>query len=254
MKTISGIYKLINRSNGKYYVGSSKNIESRWRSHRYELKHNKHKNVKMQSDWNKGDVFEFVIVEEIKLSDKDKLLQRYINMNALRRVDYYIEKDMILPAILLIAEQHYLDIAKHQVDTNYQRCYQADGGELTYISKQKISKALKGRKFSEEHKQKIAYANTKRIYSEVTRRKIGDFSKQRVHSEMTKRKISLSSKNVDHDKNIYRFTHIKTMEQYIGTRNQFRNKYNYSHSGLRNIIRGKYKTYPVWKVDVIKSI
>ena len=37
----AGIYKITNVINGKYYLGSSKNISSRYRSHLYTLKNNK---------------------------------------------------------------------------------------------------------------------------------------------------------------------------------------------------------------------
>lgn len=253
MKVISGIYKIINRVNGKYYVGSSKNILSRWKSHRYELSHNCHKNVRLQNDYNRGDTFEYMIIESITLNDIDRCMKMYGVMNKLRRVEYYIKNNMMLPAILLIAEQLYLDIAKQQPDTNYQQCYQADGGELSDESRKKISESLKGRVFSDQHRAKIGEANKGRVYSEVTRRKIGVASSNRTHSQTTKDKIAEKSKHLDHDKNIYRFIHIKTKEEFIGTRNQFRNKYDYSHDGVRNIIRGKYKTYPVWSADIVSD-
>lgn len=251
MKVTSGIYKIVNKVNGKYYVGSSKNIESRWKSHRYELRRNCHKNVRLQSDYNRGDEFEYVMVESITLNDVDRLMKMYGDMGKLRRVEYYIKNDMMLPAILLIAEQLYLDIAKQHSDTNYQQCYQADGGELSEESRNKISESLKGRVFSDQHRAKIGEANKGRVYSEVTRRKIGVASSNRTHSQITKDKIAEKSRCIDHDKNIYKFTHVKSGEVFIGSRNSFRIKYEYSHDGVRKIIRGRFKTYPVWTVELV---
>ena len=37
-----GIYTIKNIINGKFYLGSSKNIEKRWNRHLYELRNNRH--------------------------------------------------------------------------------------------------------------------------------------------------------------------------------------------------------------------
>lgn len=49
----SGIYIILNKLNGKKYVGSSKNIYSRWMKHRALLRINKHYNPHLQNAWNK---------------------------------------------------------------------------------------------------------------------------------------------------------------------------------------------------------
>ncbi len=41
----SGIYQILNRINGKMYIGASKNIEERFKKHKCELKHDKHVNI-----------------------------------------------------------------------------------------------------------------------------------------------------------------------------------------------------------------
>lgn len=50
---ISGIYKITNTVNGKAYVGSSKNIQKRFKTHMYALDSNEHHSVKLQRAWNK---------------------------------------------------------------------------------------------------------------------------------------------------------------------------------------------------------
>src|SRR3989304_1436717 len=67
-KKISGIYKIINKTNGKYYVGSSNDIIGRWFTHKSQLNRNNHCNPHLQRAWNKygKDNFEFIIVEEKK--------------------------------------------------------------------------------------------------------------------------------------------------------------------------------------------
>ncbi len=88
---ISGIYKIVNKVNGKYYVGSSVNIcgnrrGTRWKRHIWDLNRNKHGNDYLQRAWNKHgkNVFEFVLIE------------------------------ICLPHNLLSLEQKYLDIAKNE--------------------------------------------------------------------------------------------------------------------------------------------
>ena len=80
---ISGIYKIVNKINNKYYIGSSKNIiQSRWKHHKTILKNKNHFNHHLQSSWNKygSDNFEFVIIET---ASKEKLMeveQKYLNI------------------------------------------------------------------------------------------------------------------------------------------------------------------------------
>jgi len=45
---ISGIYKIINKIDGKYYVGSSQDINKRWNSHLNKLNKNNHINIHLQ--------------------------------------------------------------------------------------------------------------------------------------------------------------------------------------------------------------
>lgn len=50
---MKGVYKIINTINGKFYVGSSKNIPSRISRHFYELKRNSHHSAYFQRAYNK---------------------------------------------------------------------------------------------------------------------------------------------------------------------------------------------------------
>lgn len=61
-----GIYCIENLINHKKYIGQSRNVEMRWRSHRSELRRNIHGNDYLQKAWNKygEDNFQFYILEE----------------------------------------------------------------------------------------------------------------------------------------------------------------------------------------------
>ena len=62
---MGGIYSILNKVNGKIYVGQSTNIKKRLNHHRNALKRNAHHNQHLQSSWNKyGEkAFEFNVLE-----------------------------------------------------------------------------------------------------------------------------------------------------------------------------------------------
>jgi group I intron endonuclease len=69
MKTM-GIYKIFNKVNNKYYIGSSNNIKRRWRDHKKMLRGNRHDNIYLQNSWNKygENNFDFIVIDNIKKS------------------------------------------------------------------------------------------------------------------------------------------------------------------------------------------
>jgi len=73
----SGIYKITNLKSGKFYIGSSKDIEFRWSEHKKHLNGNYHINKKLQNAWNfyGKENFEFTIVELVS-NDETFLLKR----------------------------------------------------------------------------------------------------------------------------------------------------------------------------------
>ena len=126
---VSGIYKIVNRINGKYYVGSSLNTYVRWTNgHRRHLRRNNHENKHLQSAWNKygEDNFNFSVVEVVASPTADKLLG---------------------------VEQVYLNIAKTETDKCYNKNFVASGG---YIYPKP---PMSGRKHTLESKLKNSASN-----------------------------------------------------------------------------------------------
>lgn len=70
-----GIYEILNKTNDKRYIGSSKDIETRFKVHLSLLKCNKHFNKHLQSAWNKygEEAFEFNATE---LCEQEELFIR----------------------------------------------------------------------------------------------------------------------------------------------------------------------------------
>lgn len=110
-----GIYKIINKVDGKYYVGSSKNMfaipDGRWYRHMVALNKNRHHSIRLQRAWNKygSDSFEFVVVEIV--ADGRNLLD---------------------------VEQIYLDVAKKNKKEVYNVYFISTGGECPPQIKKKI--------------------------------------------------------------------------------------------------------------------
>jgi group I intron endonuclease len=67
-----GIYRIINKINGKYYIGKSKNIYKRIHQHIYHMKNNKKaENAYLQNSWNKygRDSFDYDILEQLDFNE-----------------------------------------------------------------------------------------------------------------------------------------------------------------------------------------
>jgi group I intron endonuclease len=128
---ISGVYLIFNEVTGASYIGSSNRIQYRWTQHKKELKHQYHKNPKLQASWNKYGkaAFGFFIVEYV--SDDDRLLERE---------KHYIEK---------YEGRYLLNICR---DPQRQRL----GIAHTDETKKKISAIHKGRRLTAEHKANIS--------------------------------------------------------------------------------------------------
>ena len=81
---MQGVYQIRNIKNNKVYIGSSVDIEQRWRTHRSSLNKNKHNNYKLQGDWNEygNENFKFEVLETNNMATRDEistLEQKYID-------------------------------------------------------------------------------------------------------------------------------------------------------------------------------
>ena len=77
---ISGIYKITNTVTGKFYIGSSKNIKSRWADHKKPSVWKKYPNKQLYQDMKKygKDKFEFDILCEVEPGSLKETEQQFI--------------------------------------------------------------------------------------------------------------------------------------------------------------------------------
>lgn len=71
----SGIYAIINTTNGHRYIGSALKISLRWNRHRKDLRGNKHHSQYLQRAWNKYGESNFVF-EVIENCDRTLIIER----------------------------------------------------------------------------------------------------------------------------------------------------------------------------------
>jgi len=77
-KRKSGIYKIINLKNGRFYIGSAADVFGRRKQHFWYLKKNIHQNQFLQNDFNKCGLenFRFVLLEETTKSKQKRKASR----------------------------------------------------------------------------------------------------------------------------------------------------------------------------------
>jgi len=240
---ISGIYKIINKTNKHYYVGSSGNIDGingRWYEHKRLLNKNSHINKHLQFAWNKygENNFNFVIVEEVPTNE------------------------------LLMVEQRYLDIAKKEKELIYNTSLIAGKVEMTDEIRKKLSLLNTGENHpqygthrSEKTKQKIREKRKLYIFSNETKQKISNSLKGKNnpffgkhHTDEYKKKssercINLFKNKENHprfDSKIYTFLNKNTKEIFTGTRYDFYTKYNINKTSIGELIKEKRKSIKKW--------
>jgi len=180
----SGIYAIVNKVNGKRYVGSSMNRRRRIQDHRSSLVRQDHPNQHLQRAWNKygEESFDFIYVEDVP---EDLLLdveQRYLDENT---NGYNIAVCSTAP----------MKGRKQTPEAIERRSAKMRGRKWTAERKQRFSIARKGIKLnrvkpcSEECKRKIGDANRGRSFTSEQCKSFGNSMRGKQHSDETRRKM-----------------------------------------------------------------
>lgn len=187
-KPLTGVYIIKNIIDNSIYVGSTKDISERLRSHRFYLDHNKHRSKKLQESFNTtNNTKHYFDVTIIFINDREEAFD---------------------------VEQYLLDLYKDNINL----CNIATNAKINrldapmpYNVRLKLKQANVGRKQTLEHIEKrVAYArgrpahenilkrlaiyNATKVVSEETKEKLRQINLGKKHSDETKAKMSLASK------------------------------------------------------------
>lgn len=187
----SGIYKITNIINNKYYIGSAYNLYKRFKEHKSALKNNRHHNTQLTRFINKYgldklkfelleacDVLELEFKEQYYISTTKLIFNETLNVNSCNRGKQ-------------LSEEHKQNISKSIKNKNITRSDE---------TKSKISIANKGRvgKYERTDEQKQILKD--KVVNNLERnKKISDALKGRKvnwiqHSDKTKKKIGEKNK------------------------------------------------------------
>ena len=153
----SGIYAITNARDCKKYIGQSVNIQKRWNEHRHALEQNKHFNIHLQRAWNRGDRFEFSVIEECGINE--------LNEREIYWIAYYKTMDM----------QYGYNLCAGGNSTTGRVCSEE--------TRKKISEGNRGKKCSAEEVARRTATFRKHmedpVYRERTRKKRSEAGKKR---------------------------------------------------------------------------
>lgn len=218
----SGIYKIINGTNNKYYVGSSYNVFRRWKKHRSYLRKNSHPNDYLQNAWLKHgeDTFRFEIIEEVKRENLD------------------------------VVEQKYLDIAKQQQNLSYNLAFDASCPTRNMSEKTRQKMSEKAIEKFKDPAQRLKLSIAKRGIPGLSGKDHPMFG--RTHTPEARALISAAMKkrcgrkNPCYNGTVYKFRSEITGEAFNGTMYDFTVKYNLSRGNVTSLTKGQRYSTKGW--------
>lgn len=226
-----GIYKITCIANGKIYIGSTNNFDTRWREHRRKLRLNSHQNKYLQRAWNKYSeaAFTFEIVE------------------------------LCMPWALLDREQYWLDTLKpydHSIGFNI--AHHADTPVRTPEVILKLRIASSGKSPSLSTRTKLSILNKGKVLSAEHRRKIGQGNKGKKRSQSAREKVSNAqrgkkelpenvAKRAESNRKAYRVISPDGCEMIIQNLKRFCQENQLRYSGMVNVANGYDRSHRGWK-------
>lgn len=210
----SGIYKIVNTTNGKCYVGSAKNFTKRWARHFKDLRNGAHSSIKLQRSYDKHGESVFIpqIIE----------LVEYEKTQIIEREDYWISQLDSKANGYNIADASFGDNLSHHPNRTeiIKKISNSINDNISNMTQHERNKkfgqpgklnGMFGRTHTEETKRLLSEINIgnshrlgKKLANEDTRAKLSEIAKLRVgelnpfhghtHSDEAKAKMSESAK------------------------------------------------------------
>ena len=154
-----GIYQIINKVTGKFYVGRSTNVYDRMKRHKRALKRDTHrrkngKRTPLQRAWNKygEDAFIFQPIDFFETEEEQKLAEKEV-------IDTFWESGLLYnksPSTGGGGATKGKKLGPRSEETKRKISKSLEGRSATEEHKQNISKGLQGRTFSDEHRQNVS--------------------------------------------------------------------------------------------------
>lgn len=150
---ISGVYKITNKENGHFYIGSSVDIHKRWYKHRWQLNKHNSNNIVFQKAWEKygEEAFDFSI---LLICDRENTA---------------------------MYEQVYLDYYKPKYNIALDALCPNKGKPLSEEHKRKIGEANSKHKMSDEQKEFLRQFHVGIPLSEEQKKKMSE-SQKKAHA------------------------------------------------------------------------
>ena len=166
---LCGVYRIVNKYSGKFYIGSSFNIRRRWDSHRHDLNNGKARNIHLQRAWRKygEQAFSFEIVElcpQIQLIPRE---QFWIDSLQACVFGYNLMPVADRPTGIKYSEErraaHKARMNDPEIVAKLSAAHR--GKKQSEETKAARSAAMRGSKLSDEHRRKMSEAAKKRGFS-----------------------------------------------------------------------------------------
>lgn len=152
----SGIYCIMNTINNKKYVGSSKNIYSRWQKHRALLRKGTHWGGHLQNAWNKYGEQSFKFIVLCKCSEEELLIKEQEYINNLKP-EYNIMLEAKRTIVTDIIRKHISEGVKKAIEEGRLPLNPMIGKKMTPEHLAKLPQNQKGYKCPKRQKGVILY-------------------------------------------------------------------------------------------------
>ncbi len=163
---ICGIYMILNEVTWKVYIGSSRQINKRFKQHKRNLRGNTHHSPKLQNSWNKygENTFIFDILEECSPDDLVKSEQSHIDIFTSYDNDFGFN-------IQRVAYKHYDNLLLDPIEYSARRSAQVKKRYESEEERRKTGEATRLGQSDPEVKKKLSENGKKRWAREEEKQK-----------------------------------------------------------------------------------